>query len=538
MKEIKNFTFKYGNPSLKLFSVGTVLSILSSILSLFVTYTFKNVINSLIYNNFTTSNFLKIILLLLVSLLIGFFSDYILGIFGFDIVRNFRSNIWEHIVYLPQYFFDRNNSGNIASHIVNDTSKISDLLSQSIPSAITGVIMVVSSVVMMFKLSYKITLLICIIVPLIFIVIIPLIYFLSHISRITQNELAKLTGIITDLSNNEIIIKSFGAEEKSKNLEKKSVDNLFKLNKKQVGIMSIINPIISLLLMVIMFAAMVYGGILIGKKELTFGALMSFMMFLMQINAPIMSVITMLNDIGQSVGAVNELIKYTSTLKEPLNSGTNIGFSIKSVQFKNVSFKYPESVNYVLKNINLNVKAGEKLVIIGKSGVGKSTLVKCFLRLYDNYEGEILINGIDIKKYSIKSLRKRITFVSQNNIFYSGTLLDNLLISDSNNNFNEKDINKWLNYFDLKKDVHLKINSNLSGGEEQRLSIIRALLKKADVVIFDEATANLDNENKIKVKNIIDQLSTTKIVIFITHDLSLTDNEKNILDLNGGKING
>lgn len=532
IKDVFQLIKNYGNPKYSLFFIGLLTSIISSIISIFLTYYIKNIINDF-SSNFELNKYIYLfIFLILMNIIFTAISDYLLNIFGYRIVKFLRINIFEHILRLKQNFYDNNSSGEIASHIISDTSMLSYLVSDVIPEAINGFITIFLSIIVMFYLSKKLSLAIITIFPILLLLIYPLLKCNESISEKIQLKNANLINSITLINENSIVTKSYNAEEKlSKNISSK-INDIFQLNKKQSIVSSIINPLISITLIAIICLIILYGFWLIRNNEMTIGTLGAYLLFLLQLNAPMINIITLLNNFSQSIGTTSEIISYLQKEKELTNINSKIVNSINHIKFDNVYFKYENQNTYTLKNINFDIKKDCKNIIIGKSGAGKSSLVKLLMKIYDIQNGNIYINDIPISNLNTIDLRNKISYVSQKNLFYDDNFSNNILLSD---NCNEIYLKKLLSYLDMDHIItdYEKIinNSQFSGGELQRLGIIRSLVKNADVYIFDEITSNLDRNNVEKIMKIINYLSKEKIVIMITHDYSILTGDENILKI-------
>lgn len=526
----------YGTPPKVMFLFAMFMSIFGTIASLILTFQFKKIVDAMTTNHMITSNVFYLIFWLILNLLSTTISDYLFGIVGFSTVKNLRDKIWDHVLQLPQYFFTENEPSNIASHVVNDTEKIAMLISENIPQALNGAIMVIGSGIMLFWLNWKLTLIVIIMIPILMLIIIPLNSQLKKISNSIQIQTAKFLELLTNLSQGSSIVKSFSLGKRAAINEKKESKKLYNYSKKQTLILSIINPIISIIMMIMMFSIILAGGELVIKNIMTLGSLSAYLLYLIQIFSPVTNIFSLVTEFSQAEGATRILDSYLSINEENLFSGILLK-KINNIEIKNLWFKYQKGKDYTLKGVNLNCKEGEKISIIGESGSGKTTLINCILGFYKTNENSILINGRPVSSYTKDSFRKRVAYISQNNIFIPGTLIDNL--SEGSSTKKLKDALNMLNLSDRisLKDYFSDYSSYVSGGEAQRLAISRAIAKDFDVLILDEGTASLDKQNTYRVHQLIEKYAKNKIIINITHN-KLETTEYNILyQLKNGSLN-
>lgn len=532
-KDIYRLIKNYSNPRYTFFAYGLIMSMISSIISIFMTYYVKYIINGISDAISIKKYIFTFIIFILMNILCSAVSDFLLNIFGYGIVKDLRISIFDHVIRLNQEFYDEHSSGEISSHIISDTSMLSYLVSDIIPESINGIITIIFSLIMMFYLSANLTIAIVIIFPVLLLFIYPLLRWNEKISKKIQYRNANLISDMTVINDNSIITKSYNAQSSLSNTISKKIDGIFELNKQQAIIGSLVNPIISIALTFVIVMIVVYGIYLVIKHRITVGTLGSYLLFLIQLNAPMINIVSLLNNISQSIGATSEIIKYLDLKKENIKSGIYLKSKINKIEFDNVCFKYHNHDNYILKNINLKLKKGEKLAIVGESGSGKSSLIKLLMKIYDITQGYIYINGISISDINTSDLRSKIAYVSQNSYIYNDSFIKNIFLSDD---VKMDDLNTLLSYLNLTNiidDYEKNINSSLfSGGENQRIGILRSLMKEADVYIFDEVTSNLDRNNSNKIMKIIDELSKDKIVIMITHDYSILDGSEMILNIN------
>jgi len=307
-------------------------------------------------------------------------------------------------------------------------------------------------------------------------------------------------------------------------------------------------PIVEFIAALIVGFLIFYGGIRIVKGELTAGAFFSFIIALIMAYEPVRKLGQNYNKIQQSV-AVAERVKEILDLPDEYSvkdGKEELKSSVRKLELRNVWFRYPGSERFTLKNISLSFEAGKKYAIEGKTGSGKSTLVSLISRFYDPEKGELLINGKNIKDFTLKSLRRKIGVVSQDIVIFRGTIKENIAVGKPSASFDEiveaakiACIHDFIVSLPQKYDTVIGDGGiQLSGGQKQRIAIARAVLKNPDILILDEATSALDSETEAAVQRALDEKFKDKILIAIAHRLSTVVNSDKIIFLKEGKVVG
>ena len=283
-----------------------------------------------------------------------------------------------------------------------------------------------------------------------------------------------------------------------------------------------------------------YGSYMVIKGESTIGTIIAFGLYFQNLVQPIYEFLNNNIDIRNMEPIIQRINEYNNLESERSDNGEELE-KIKSIQMKQVSFAYANGVK-ALDNINLEFSGNGMYAIVGDSGAGKSTLIKLMSALYDSYDGEIYVNGIELRHYGVKQIRSNISFVTQETELRNASIRDNIKLDKE---IDDSKIEEIIEFVNLKEvvnklengiDTIMNERANLSGGEKQRLAIARALAKESSIYIFDEPTAALDTVNEKIIKEIIEQLSKEKIVIIITHNLALLNEADLIYVMKQGKI--
>lgn len=520
---------------------GIFLSVMASLLNLYIPLLVRQFIN---LKRFIWSGISKKVLILglftiVLNLVISTLSDYLISSEGDRQVRRMRLLLQQKVFRLPQKYFDQQISGNLTSRIINDVNVLRNFLTSTIPTTVTGVITILGTVIIALFLDWKLTILMILVFPVDAIVTIPLGKISEKIANQTQNSLGALTGITSEGIKNIKTVKVNKAENDLTSKITVEINKLFNLSLKSDRIFAMIGPLQSMLSFCLILVIILYGAIRVRNGELSTGTLGAFMMYFFQIISPINDVATFYSDKRQMMGATQ---KVREIINEEDERETNlidqiIVHSKSLLQLKRVSFAYGSTP--ILKNINLEVKSGEKIALVGATGAGKSTLVNVITRLYPINKGNISLNGKSYLDFSIQQWRGFFSVVLQENSLLSGSIRTNLTLGlnkkvTDNELWNALAVVQLKDYISqLPKGLDSLIGeegSNFSGGQRQRLQIARAYLRDFKFLILDEATSNLDSDTEKIITTALDKLTQVKNcgIITIAHRLSTIANSDKI----------
>lgn len=452
---------------------------------------------------------------------------------------------YDHVINLPMNFFETREVGEIISRF-NDASSIRNAISGVTITMMIDSFMVIIGGAMLYSQSsvlFSITL-----IPLILYGIIVYTFKnkIENINRTTMESNAELTSYLVESLNGIETIKAFNAEEEvSWKTEKKfiqlmrnSFDNGY-INNWQISLKSLVKGIFSITVLWL-------GTIQVLNGNITLGQLLTYNSLLVYFLNPIENIINLQPSIQTAVVAAERLSEILDlTLEKSIDESNKVNpETLKGiVEFVDLDFRYGAR-SLVLKNINLKIEQGEKIALVGESGSGKTTLAKLIMNFYKCEKGEIILNGYNINDINIESLRDKIAYISQETFLFSGTIIENLSLGNQNITYEQiieackkAHIHDFINRLPLRYNTLIEENgSNFSGGQKQRLSIARALLKKPDILIMDEATSSLDSITEKAVENTLNELSNGITTITIAHRLSTIINCDTIYVLEDGKI--
>lgn len=486
--------------------------------------------------------------LILVFLLKGisnYFSNSLLDTLGQGIIRDLRKKIFSHIHTLPISFFHTTPTGELISRVINDSTLIQMAVSRALAGVFKDLFQVFGLIFVVVYLNWKLALIALVFLPLAFI---PVAHFgrkFRKLSTTNQQTVAQVSNILHETITGHKIVKAFGMERYEIQRFSETVDKLFGIIVKDIKNNSLQGPIMELLGGLGITAIVWYGGhqVIIGQS--TPGIFFAFLTSIIMIYNPIKGVSNINSAIQQGLASATRiftLLDIKSSIQDKPGAIHLPPFQ-KNIEFNNVSFSYDGKTD-VLKNINLKVKYGEILALVGTSGGGKTTLVNLIPRFFEVTHGSIQIDGHDVRDVTMKSLRDQLAIVSQQTILFNDTVKNNIAYGDLNRSDEEIfAAAKAAHAYEFIKELPHGFNtvvgesgSRLSGGQQQRISIARALLKNAPILILDEATSALDTESEREVQNALENLMKNRTTFVIAHRLSTIRNADRIIVIKDGMI--
>ncbi|WP_339065743.1 ABC transporter ATP-binding protein [Fusobacterium animalis] len=462
------------------------------------------------------------------------------------IKREIKIDIFSHLEKLPISYFKRNKLGDILSKLTNDTTslgRIGFIIFDMFKEFLTVLILTAR----MFQVDYILALVSLVLLPLIIRVVRKFTKKIRKYGRERQDTTGKVTAFTQETLSGIFVIKAFNNTnfviDKYKDLTKEEFEQAYKTTKVKAKV-SPINEVITTFMVLLV---VLYGGyqILVAKR-ITSGDLISFVTALGLMHQPLKRLISKNNDLQDSLPSADRVVEIFDEKVETDVFGEAVEFNekIQDIKFQNVNYKYDDSNEYVLKNINLDVKAGEIVAFVGKSGSGKTTLVNLLARFFNTDEGKITVNGVNIKNIHLDTYRNKFAIVPQETFLFGGTIKEN--ISFGKNVSDEEIISaaKMANAYNfIQEDLPNKFETEvgergalLSGGQKQRIAIARALIKNPEIMILDEATSALDSESEKLVQEALDSLMEGRTTFVIAHRLSTIVRADKIVVMENGEI--
>ncbi|KPK97022.1 MAG: hypothetical protein AMJ95_11395, partial [Omnitrophica WOR_2 bacterium SM23_72] len=487
---------------------------------------------------------ISIVALFLVKGIVGFFQSYLMSKIGQAVVRDIRSKLYAKLQSLSLDYFTQKRGGELMSRITNDVKLVENAVSYGATDIIYQMLQVIVYTFLTFFIYFKLALVSFVLLPLIGFPIIKVGRILRKLSKRAQEKMADINSLLYETIIGVRIVKAFNME--SYEIDKFNTANrdFYKIVMKAIRRVLFLSPMIEFVGCVAGILVFVWGGKEVIAGKVSFGVFGLFLGALLSLIRPFKK-LSQVNSLNQQAVAASlriyEVLDTKPTVVEILRPDRLSDFR-DSIVFEDVWFSY--GLQPVLKGINLEVKKGTVLAIVGRSGTGKTTLVDLIPRFYDPVKGRILIDDIDIKDYSLKSLRQQIGIVTQETILFNDTIKAN--ISYGYARASEKEIEEAAikaHAYDFIKRLPDGYDTvigdrgiKLSGGERQRLAIARALLKNPPILILDEATSQLDTEAERVVQEALDKLMEGRTVFVIAHRLSTVRLAHRIIVLEKGLI--
>ncbi|MBU1180995.1 MAG: ABC transporter ATP-binding protein/permease [Proteobacteria bacterium] len=470
--------------------------------------------------------------------------EYLMSHVGQNIIRRLRNRLYDHIQDLPLSFFHKEKTGTLMSRVTNDVNTIKAMVSSVVTGSVRDCFTIAGLTIVIFTQIWDLALFAFIILPLAFYPIVALGRRVRKVSRKCLEAIADMSSFLHETFAGNKIVKAFGMEayEKKRFFDKTLL--LFKLEMKEVRAKSLSSPIMEFLGGLGIAFVIWYGGYRVISGTYTTGTFVSFLAAVVMLYDPVKKLSKLNNQLQQGLAATDrifDIIERQSDIKEDENPVV-LRRGSHDVTFDNVSFRYKDVM--VLKDINLEVKSGEIIALVGMSGGGKTSLVNLIPRFYDVSSGSLLVDGVDIRKASISSLRDQIAIVTQEPILFNDTVKNN--IAYGNLKASDEEIESaakaayaydFIQGFSDQLDTMIgELGSRLSGGEKQRICIARALIKNAPILILDEATSSLDTESERLVQKALENLMKGRTTFVIAHRLSTIGYANRILVIVDGRI--
>jgi subfamily B ATP-binding cassette protein MsbA len=487
---------------------------------------------------------LAIMGLFLLKGLFDYGQGYLMSFVGQRIITDLREKIYHHVQSLALPFFTKNPTGALMSRIMNDVNLVQGAVTDAVTGLLKDIFTLIGLVFVVFYRDWQLALIALVVFP---VAVYPIVKFgrkLRSYSTRTQTTLADLTTMILETISGTRIVKAFNMEDYERKRFSKMNEKLFQILLKSLRVRAVSHPLMETLGGLGIAAIVFYGGYNVIQGKATPGTFFSFLAALLMLYEPVKRLSNVNNSIQQGLAGASRVFEVLDTVPEIRNkAGAKVLVQIREgIEFQNVSFKYEE--DWVLKNLNLKIKAGEVVAFVGSSGGGKTTLVNLVPRFYDVNSGRILIEGSDIRDLTVESLRGKIAIVTQQTILFNDTVEQNIAygnIGQPHEKIVEAAEAAFAHNFirNLPEGYRTLIGEQgvkLSGGERQRVSIARALLKNAPILILDEATSSLDSESEVEVQKALEYLMRGRTTLVIAHRLSTIRKADRIVVISNGEI--
>ena len=491
----------------------------------------------------------QILLTLLALYLISSLFSFIQGITMANVAQNLtyklRNELITKINRMPMKFFDKKTNGEVLSIITNDIDTLNTSLNQSVTQIITSVCTVVGIIIMMFSISIQMTLISLIILPISGVIVGFIVKKSQKYFKEQQEYLGHVNGQVEEIYSGLNIVKAFNGEEKAIKEFSKANKKLYRAGWRSQFLSGLMHPLMNFIGNIGYVAVAVAGGYLTIQGKISVGDIQSFIQYNKQFTQPIGQIAQVSSMLQSMVAAAERIFEFLEEEEEPETiSEIKDTKNIKgNIDFKNVKFGYnPEKI--IINNFNASVKEGQKIAIVGPTGAGKTTMVKLLMRFYDVLDGEIKVDGHNIKEFDRGELRKLFGMVLQDTWLFGGTVKDNIKYAKEDASDDEV-INAakaaHVHHFikTLPNGYNSLLNeesSNVSAGQKQLLTIARVILADPKILILDEATSSIDTRTEIQIQSAMDNLMKGRTSFIIAHRLSTIKNADLILVMNHGDI--
>ncbi|MEK6589900.1 MAG: ABC transporter transmembrane domain-containing protein [Nitrospinota bacterium] len=472
--------------------------------------------------------------------------SYLMRSVGQKIIMKIRNELYEHIQKMPLSFFHNTSTAILMSRITNDVTMLGHVSSQVAADFFRQFFTFIILLCLTFYREYILASIALIVLPFIIIFIIKVGRRLRDLSRKNQEKMADLNIILHETFTGNKIVKAFGMEEYESKRFMEENRRLYDITMKEAKRYEMVSPIMELFAAIGTGFVIWYGGYQVIKGVTTPGTFFSFLAALIMLYDPIRKLSTMNSVLQQSLAAAERVFKLLDTNVDIVNKDGAIelkGFK-ERLHFEDVWFQYNRDNGMVLKGINLEIKRGDVIALVGSSGGGKSTLVDMIPRFYDVTKGAIKIDGYNIQDLTLNSLRRQIGIVTQETILFNDTVKNNISYGRVDANMDEiwnaaRSAHAHDFIVEMPSGYDTVIGERgvkLSGGERQRISIARAILKNPAILILDEATSSLDTESEKVVQKALENLMKDRTTFIIAHRLSTVLNADTIIVIDDGRI--
>ncbi|EHT3687777.1 ABC transporter ATP-binding protein [Staphylococcus pseudintermedius] len=526
--------------------VAVTIASIGSLTGLLVPLFTGQVVDKFTFESISPVFIIALVAVFLVNAVLSGFGYYLLNKIGEKIIYAIRSVLWEHIIHLKMPFFDKNESGQLMSRLTDDTKVINDFISQKLPGFFPAVITLIGSLIMLLVLDWQMTLLTFITIPIFILVIVPLGKIMQKISTNTQTEIANFSGLLGRVLTEMRLVKVANTEKLELDKAHSNLKTIYNLGLKQAKIAAVVQPISGIIMLITIGIILGFGGMRIASGAISAGTLVAMIFYVLNLSIPLINLSTLVTDYKKAVGASQRIYEI---LHEPLENiaAPNLQDEIPTgdLKFDHVYFGYDDTP--VLKDVSFNVLRGEVTAFVGPSGSGKSTLFSLIERMYEIDQGGIYYDGTSIDALSLTDWRRKIGYVMQSNAMMNGTIRDNILYGVDREVSEEELIHyaklanchEFIMEFEQGYDTIVgERGLKLSGGQRQRIDIARSFVKNPDILLLDEATANLDSESERKIQEALDILMENRTTIVIAHRLSTIKKAGQIIFLDHGEVTG
>jgi len=548
MKKMFTFLFKYYKGMHIFIWLFILFSLTNSFIQLRIPIMSQEAIDNWIETTPQMSQLIDlgiiIAILILCTILLGIFNRYLGTYLSANVGLRIRNDMINHIQHLPLEEFENKRTGDLITRAVSDVENISDTLYKIPESFLNAVLLLSGSIFTMIHIDTELTILLMIVIPVFMIINVYLAPKARRLQRKSRTAYGQMITSAESIISGIRVSKSFNHQTYLNNLFNQTGTVYKKIELKEAIIESLFRSSEILMREGFRLITIIFGGYKVAKGEITVGELILFQALMFAFLRPINVLIELLPQLLKSLGSFDKIMEVINMQEENLD-GQTPDYDFKEIAIKNLNFRYLSNFNHkVLNGINLNIKAGEKIGIVGHTGCGKTTLCHLLVKFYEVDDHQIFFNGVDINKLSTTALRDQIGIVQQNVHIFASSIKENLLIAKPD--ATDEQIFEALAFAEAKsfvdelpQGIHTFVGERgikLSGGQKQRISIARIFLQNPKILILDESTSALDNETEKNIQLTLDKLKKNRTIITVAHRLTTIKNSDKIIVLDDGKI--
>ncbi len=514
---------------------------------------FARVLKYLIDSGFTDRN--KTAMYVIPIIVVGIFllrglasyvNDYNTTWLSSSIVEEMRQSMFKRLLKLPVQYYDNNNSGRIISRVVFDVTQITEagfnLLTVTIKDGVT----IIGLLALLFYTNWQLTIFCVVTLPFVLVLVRILSKRLRKLGKTNQSEIGVMTQILSEAVQGQKIVKLFGGQDYETTRFHQSIANIKRNSVKQKATASLNTGLSQFLVSISLAMILYFATARSAALNFTAGDFVSFISAVALVFAPMKRITSVTQSLQTGLAAAESVFSFIDSTEEEDSGNRELSRVSGTISIQNLSFKYPSSERQILDNVNLEIKAGENVALVGSSGSGKTTLANLIPRFYHPQQGRIMVDNISLEDVTLESLRANIALVSQEVILFNDTVYNNIAYGTFGGKSTYEEVMqaaKQANALEfieqLAEGMNTMIGENgtrLSGGQKQRLAIARAILKNAPILILDEATSALDNQSEKLVQEALERLMHNRTTVVIAHRLSTIQNADKIVVLERGNI--